>query len=126
MVRTVKQFFRYVPRAEARAVMISLVVSVIMLAVKALAYYRTGSAAILSDALEGIVNIVAASFAAFSLSTAHRPADEEHPYGHGKIEFLSAAFEGGMIVLAALLIFGEAAMDLWRIRRGVVTVTRVD
>jgi cation diffusion facilitator family transporter len=91
-----------------------------------LAYFRTGSAAILSDALEGIVNIVAAAFAAFSLSTAHRPADEEHPYGHGKIEFLSAAFEGGMIVLAALIIFGEAAMDLWRIRRGQITVTRVD
>lgn len=126
VVRTVKQFFRYVPRAEARAVLISLVVSVIMLAVKSLAYFRTGSAAILSDALEGIVNIVAAAFAAFALSTAHRPADEEHPYGHGKVEFLSAAFEGGMIVLAALIILGEAAMDLWRIRRGQITVTRVD
>lgn len=126
MVLRVRHFFRYVPRAEARAILISLIVGVTMLAVKTLAYLKTGSAAILSDALEGIVNIVAAAFAAFALSTAHTPADEEHPYGHGKIEFLSAAFEGGMIVLAALIILGEALIDFWRIHHGVHTVQRID
>ena len=68
-----KNFFRYMPRAEAQAVMISVLVGIAMLAVKAVAYLRTGSAAILSDALEQVVNIVASMFAAYSLSTAHRP-----------------------------------------------------
>src|SRR2546423_8877830 len=117
MRATIHSFFHYMPRAEGRAVMISVVVGVVMLAVKLVAYERTGSAAILSDALEGIVNIVASCFAAYALSTAHRPADREHPYGHGKIEFLSAAFEGGMIVLAAVVMIGGAvkhAHDIYR------------
>src|SRR5258706_7979169 len=112
-----KDFFRYIPRPEARAAMISLGVGFAMLVVKFLAYARTGSAAILSDALEGIVNVLAAAFAAYSISTAHRPADEEHPYGHGKIEFLSAGFEGGMIVLAAMLMIGQAIAAIIRIHR---------
>src|SRR5438445_7558029 len=103
MRATIHNFFRYMPRTEGRAVLISVGVGVAMLAVKLVAYERTGSAAILSDALEGIVNIVASCFAAYALSTAHRPADRDHPYGHGKIEFLSAGFEGGMIVLAAVV-----------------------
>src|SRR5689334_12160203 len=108
MRATIHSFFRYIPRAEGRAVLISVGVGVVMLGVKLIAYERTGSAAILSEALEGIVNIVASCFAAYALSTAHRPADREHPYGHGKIEFLSAAFEGGMIVLAAVVMIGGA------------------
>ncbi len=126
MLRPIRNFFRYVPPTEARAVMISVFVGLAMLGIKTLAYLRTGSAAILSDALEGIVNVVASAFAAYSLSTAHRPADREHPYGHGKIEFLSAAFEGGMIVLAALVILAEAALGMWRIRRGAPTVREID
>src|SRR5437016_2483818 len=112
-----KDFFRYIPRPEARAAMISLGVGFAMLVVKFLAYARTGSTAILSDALEGIVNVVAAAFAAYSLATAHRPADEEHPYGHGKIEFLSAGFEGGMIVIAALIMVGQAIASIISIHR---------
>jgi cation diffusion facilitator family transporter len=110
-------FFRYIPRTEARAVLISVGVGVAMLAVKLLASERTGSAAILSDALEGIVNIVSSCFAVYALSTAHRPADREHPYGHGKIEFLSAGFEGGMIVLAAVVMIGGAAKHVHEIHR---------
>lgn len=90
----------HVPVPERRAAMASLVVAVGLLAVKFIAYMLTGSTAIFSDALESIVNVMAASFAAFAVTLAHQPADEDHPYGHGKIEFLSASFEGGMIVLA--------------------------
>ena len=112
-----RDFFVYIPKIEARAALISIAVGLAMLAVKFLAYLRTGSTAILSDALEGIVNIIAGGFAAYSLATAHRPADEEHPYGHGKVEFLSAGFEGGMIVLAALIMVGEAAKRIHEIHR---------
>jgi cation diffusion facilitator family transporter len=110
-------FLDPIPKPEARAVLISIAVGITMLAVKFLAYAHTGSSAILSDALEGIVNVVASTFAMYSLATAHRPADEEHPYGHGKVEFLSAGFEGGMIVLAALLMFAEAAKRIHAIHR---------
>jgi cation diffusion facilitator family transporter len=71
--------------------------------VKFAAYLLTGSAVIFADAMESIVNVLAAGFAVYSLYYAHLPADESHPYGHGKIEFVSAGFEGGMILLAALL-----------------------
>src|SRR5687768_10225210 len=92
------------PRAEAGAALLSLVVGIVLLTVKFVAYFLTGSAGIFSDALESIVNVVASGVAMYALVVAHRPADEEHPYGHGKIEFLSANFEGGMILLAAVAI----------------------
>ena len=95
---------RHVPRAEALAAATSVVVSVLLLALKFTAYYITGSAAIFSDALESIVNVIASGVALYSLALAHRPADAKHPYGHGKAEFLSAGFEGGMILIAAVVI----------------------
>lgn len=95
--------------AERRAAILSLIVGIVLLGVKFAAYYLTSSAAIFSDALENIVNVLASGFALYSIWLAHRPADKEHPYGHGKIEFLSAGFEGGMIVLAAVLIAARAA-----------------
>src|SRR2546423_10259102 len=101
-----------VPRSEAFAAVASLALSLLLLGVKFTAYYLTGSAAIFSDALEGIVNVVAAAVALYSLFLAHQPADQKHPYGHGKIEFLSAGFEGGMIVLAAILIIARAVESL--------------
>src|SRR6185369_1586714 len=72
----------------------------------------TGSTAILSDALESITNVIAALFALGGLVIAGWPADRAHPYGHGKIEFFTAAFEGGMIVFAAVLIIKEAGEAL--------------
>jgi cation diffusion facilitator family transporter len=99
-------------RARLRAVGISLVVSVVLLAAKSHAYRLTGSTAILSDALESIVNVVAAVFAIGALIFAGRPADRNHPYGHGKMEFLSAAFEGGLIAFAALVILYEVVQSL--------------
>ena len=99
-------------RARLRAVVISLAVSVVLLAAKYQAYRLTGSTAILSDALESIVNVVAAVFAIGALIFAGRPADRNHPYGHGKMEFLSAAFEGGLIAFAALVILYEVVQSL--------------
>ncbi len=101
-------------RARLRAVVISLAVSVVLLAAKYQAYRLTGSTAILSDALESIVNVVAAVFALGGIIFAGRPADRNHPYGHGKIEFFSAAFEGGLIAFAAVLIFYEVILSLLR------------
>ena len=95
-----------------RAGLVSLVVSVLLLAAKYQAYRMTGSTAILSDALESIVNVVAAVFAIGGIVFAGRPADRNHPYGHGKIEFFSAAFEGGLISFAAVVILYEAARGL--------------
>lgn len=76
------------------------------------AYLLTGSAAVLSDALESIVHIVATSFAFYSLHLSTKPADKEHPYGHGKIEFFSAGFEGAMIIIAAISIIAYAVRDI--------------
>jgi len=101
-------------RARLRAVTISLAVSVVLLAAKYQAYRLTGSTAILSDALESIVNVVAAVFGLGGIIFAGRPADRNHPYGHGKIEFFSAAFEGGLIAFAAVLIVYEVILSLLR------------
>jgi len=102
------RWLRNVPRPELVAVVTSVIVSIALLVIKFVAYYLTGSAAIFSDALESVVNVIASMFAAYSLLLAHQPADEQHPYGHGKIEFMSAGFEGGMILLAAFLIIVRA------------------
>lgn len=90
----------------------SLATAVLMLIGKLTAYAMTGSTAILSDAIESVVHILATSLAAFSLWWSHQEACERHPYGHGKIAYFSAGFEGAIIVVAALLIFYTAAQDL--------------
>jgi len=89
---------------ELRAAAASVCVGVVLLALKFAAYLLTGSAAIFSDALESIVNVLASAFTLYAVRLAHRPADEEHPYGHGKVEFMSAGFEGGLILVASLVI----------------------
>jgi cation diffusion facilitator family transporter len=94
---------------QKTAIGISMAVGFLMLAGKGYAYFITGSAAILSDAAESVVHVVAVSFAAFSLWLSLRPADESHPYGHEKISFFSAGTEGAMIVIAAIYIIYEAA-----------------
>ena len=90
------------------AIRLSLFVGFLMLIGKGYAYLITGSAAILSDAAESVVHVIAVSFAAYSLWLSMRPADESHPYGHEKISFFSAGTEGAMIVLAAFYITYEA------------------
>jgi len=99
-------------RIRLRAGLISLTVALLMLAAKYQAYRMTGSTAVLSDALESIVNVVAAVFALGGLVFAGRPADRNHPYGHGKIEFVSAAFEGGLIAFASVVIVYEVVLIL--------------
>jgi len=95
-------------RARLTAILVSLFVGSALLGVKFLAYRSTGSTAILADALESIVNVAAAAFAVGGVLFAGRPSDRSHPYGHGKIEFFTAAFEGGLIAFAALAILFTA------------------
>jgi cation diffusion facilitator family transporter len=97
-------------QAELRMVTLSLALGALLVAVKFFAYYLTKSAAIFSDAMENIVNVLSSAFALYAVQVAHRPADQEHPYGHGKVEFLAAGFEGGMMILATILIV--APVDL--------------
>lgn len=91
--------------------LIVLLIGIVLMAVKFVAYWLTHSNAILTDAVESIVNVLAGSFALFSIYYASKPKDEDHPYGHGKMEFFSSGFEGGMITLAGvgMVIKGAAA-----------------
>ena len=86
--------------------------SVVILMGKLTAYYLTNSVAILTDALESIVNVVAGFFGLYSLQLSAKPKDPDHPYGHGKIEFISAAVEGVMISFAAMFILFESVRNL--------------
>ena len=72
---------------------LTLIVGCLLMVLKFLAYYLTQSSAILTDAIESIVNVLAGSFALYSLYYASKPKDEDHPYGHGKIEFLSTGVD---------------------------------
>src|SRR5688572_10484496 len=76
------------------------------------AWYLTNSVAILTDALESTVNVVAGLIGVYSLYISAKPRDTDHPYGHGKVEFISAAVEGTLITIAGLLIIYKATMSL--------------
>lgn len=91
-----------------RALSLSLAVAGVVFGLKWMAYALTGSVALYSDALESIVNIVAAGVALIAVLVSRRPADSNHPYGHTKAEYFSAVLEGVLIVLAALAIVREA------------------
>jgi cation diffusion facilitator family transporter len=90
------------------AMTLSLVIGCLMFVMKVSAYLLTGSAAILSDAAESVVHVAAVFFAAYSLRLSYKPADDDHMYGHSKIAFFSAGFEGAMIILAAIYILYES------------------
>jgi len=89
---------------QIKAMSIVLLTGVVVMLLKFAAYFLTHSTAILTDALESIINIVAGAFALYSVYLAAKPKDSGHPYGHGKIEFISAGFEGGLIFIAAIVI----------------------
>jgi cation diffusion facilitator family transporter len=91
-----------------RFALASIVLGCLVLGLKSLAWWLTGSAALYSDALESIVNVAASVVALVALRFAAKPADANHPYGHDKAEFFSAVIEGVMIVIAALSIFAES------------------
>jgi cation diffusion facilitator family transporter len=88
-------------RLRLTAVGLSLTVGASLMGLKFYAAYLTGSSAIFSDALESIINVVASTFALGSILWAARHPDESHPYGHGKVEYFAAGFEGALIILAA-------------------------
>jgi cation diffusion facilitator family transporter len=90
----------------------SIVVGVLVLGLKSLAYWMTGSIALYSDALESTVNVATAIAALLAVRYSARPADANHPYGHNKVEYFSAVLEGVMIVVAAILIMREAYYGL--------------
>ncbi|HEX2546826.1 MAG TPA: cation diffusion facilitator family transporter [Ramlibacter sp.] len=100
---------RIPPQALLR---ISILVAVITIALKFLAWWLTGSVGLLSDAMESIVNLASAAFALLMVKIAARPADDEHPYGHHKAEYFSAGFEGLLIIVAALAIIWAALLRL--------------
>ncbi|MFQ5513858.1 MAG: cation diffusion facilitator family transporter [Myxococcota bacterium] len=91
-----------------RAGMLSVAGGVVILGLKFAAWYVTGSSVLLADAAESIVNVIAAAMATYSVAVAARPADADHPYGHGRAETLSAAIEGALIALAATVIVAES------------------
>lgn len=99
-------------RADIRLQAVVLVTSVVLTGIKFLAWWVTHSNAVLSDALESIVNVVAGAFALYALILAAKPRDREHPYGHGKVEFISAGIEGGLIVIASVVIVVRAVLAL--------------
>jgi cation diffusion facilitator family transporter len=86
-------------------------ISVVLLIVKFVAYFSTRSVSILTDALESIVNVAAGFIGLYSLYVAAKPRDADHPYGHGKAEFLSAAIEGTMIGIAGIVILYNAILS---------------
>ncbi len=104
---------KYGGRALQRAAALSIVAGFCICLTKFAAYALTNSAAIFSDAIESINNVLAASFAAYAILQSARAPDRDHPFGRGRLEYLSAGFEGGLIVLAALAILYESVPRLW-------------
>lgn len=95
-----------------RILYLSIAAAIVTMAMKFAAYWVTGSVGLLSDALESIVNLVAALVAFIALMIAERPADETHPYGHEKIEYFSSGVEGALILVAAAGIIYSAVQRL--------------
>lgn len=94
-------------------ILLSLITAIALMIIKFIAYFITHSNAIFTDALESIVNVIASSFAFYSIYLSSLPKDKNHPYGHGKVEFFSVFLEGGLIFLAALFIIGKAIYNFF-------------
>ncbi|MDM8556015.1 cation diffusion facilitator family transporter [Desulfococcaceae bacterium HSG7] len=94
------------------AITSSFVIGLALMGVKFYAFRITHSSAILSDALESIINVIASAFAMACIIVSAKPPDKSHPYGHGKIEYFSAGFEGALIILAAIGIFKVGWMHI--------------
>ncbi|KYG67030.1 cation transporter [Bdellovibrio bacteriovorus] len=107
-----ESIFNTTDRIRNRAAWISAIASILIFLLKVYAYRLTNSAAVLSDALESIVNVIAAGVALYVIRISSEPADENHPYGHGKAESFSSTFEGGLIFFAAVMIIAESIKAL--------------
>ncbi|MGE3973330.1 MAG: cation diffusion facilitator family transporter [Bdellovibrionales bacterium] len=103
--------------SRKRIAVITLLFGVLILIFKFWAYNLTGSQAVFSDAVESIINVMTAVSLIITMIIAARPPDEDHPYGHGKVEFFSAAFEGGLITFASVVIVIEALQSFTREHR---------
>lgn len=90
-----------------------LVTGILLMVIKAFAYWLTNSNTVLTDALESVINNLAGAFALYSLYFASKPPDRNHPYGHGKIEFVSASIEAGLIMSAGIIMIGKAGYNLF-------------
>lgn len=99
-------------QTNLRVQKIVTIVAVLLFAIKITAWWLTSSVSILTDALESVVNVVAGFISLYSLYVSAKPRDTDHPYGHGKAEFLSAAFEGSMITIAGAIIIYESIKSL--------------
>ena len=97
-----------------RAILWSFLASLVLTAIKFFAYFQTSSYAILTDAAESIVNVIASGFALYSVYLTRQPKDQNHPYGHGKIEFFSAGFEGALIIIAGIFTLVPAVISFIR------------
>jgi len=99
-------------KEQKRIILISLIVGVFLMLAKFGAYFLTLSTFVLTDAAESIVNVLASSFAFFSIYLASQPRDENHPYGHGKVEYFSVFIEGALISIAAIIILVKAVYGI--------------
>jgi cation diffusion facilitator family transporter len=99
-------------KQNLRLQQIATLIGIILFIAKVIAWYLTGSVAILTDALESTVNVIAGLIGVYSLYISAKPRDKDHPYGHGKAEFISAAVEGTLITVAGLIIIYEAINNL--------------
>ncbi|WP_163381204.1 cation diffusion facilitator family transporter [Cyclobacterium sp. SYSU L10401] len=97
---------------KRRLIIWSVAISLLLLTIKFYSFYITRSNAILTDAMESIVNVVASCFALYSIYLSGLPKDSNHPYGHGKIEFFSAGIEGTLIIVAGVFIIYQAILGL--------------
>lgn len=99
-------------KIKKNAAILSLAIGAGMFVFKFTAYLITGSAAIFSDAAESVVHVLATSMALYSIILSSRPPDKSHLYGHGNVEYFSAGIEGGLIIIAALVIIFEGVSDI--------------
>ncbi|MEO7488374.1 MAG: cation diffusion facilitator family transporter, partial [Ferruginibacter sp.] len=102
----------YKAQQNLRLQKIITLIGIVLFIMKVIAWWLTGSVAILTDALESTVNVVAGLIGIYSLYVSAKPKDTDHPYGHGKAEFLSAAIEGTLISVAGIIIVYEAINNL--------------
>jgi divalent metal cation (Fe/Co/Zn/Cd) transporter len=100
-------------RQNLRIQVIIALIAILLFSLKTMAWWLTDSVAILTDGLESIANVVAGLIGVYSLYISAKPKDTDHPYGHGKVEFISAAVEGAFIIVAGILVIYKASMNLF-------------
>jgi len=108
-------------KEQKRIIFISLITGFVLMMAKFGAYLITASNFVLTDAAESIVNVIASAFAFFSIYLSSRPRDENHPYGHGKVEYFSVFIEGSLISIAGVIIIIKSVYSLFYDPKGQVT-----